>query len=49
MYRQSDRSAYSYIASYPYGHKVEFYNLRAKDVKVHVWFTNIIIVFHIDI
>jgi len=49
IYRQSDCSAYGYIASYQCGYAVEFHKLCAKDVNCHVWFMNINTVLHIDI
>lgn len=49
IYRQSDRSAYGYIASYQCGHTVEIHKLCAKDVNCHVWFMNINTVLHVGI
>jgi hypothetical protein len=36
IYRQSDRSAYGYVASYQCGHTVEFHKVCAKDVNCHI-------------
>ena len=49
IHRQSDRSAYGYIASYQCVHTVEFRKLCANDVNCRVWFMNINTVLHIDI